>query len=178
MIFKLIIDRFLLIFTIILISGCANIQLTIDQIEDKNLSSIEKNVIRGRLALRIAGEGLEPDAPPRHFSGSFELSGTPQSGELTLLTPLGTVAAQLNWQPLVANLVSDGKTRSFVNLADMLRQVTGAELPIDGLFAWLDGKPLQVPGWTVDLQRHAEGRVQARRETPAPALDLRMVIER
>lgn len=160
-----------------IISGCATDKRSIVENNPSDFSQIKKETFRGRLALRIAAETLEPDAPPRHFSGGFEINGNPQSGELLLLTPLGTIAAQLTWQPQGAVLIGDGKQRAFPNLSAMLRQVTGADLPIDALFAWLGGTPLQVPGWTVDLNRHADGRILARRETPVPALELRIVLE-
>ena len=128
--------------------------------------------------MQIAAEAGQAETPPRHFSGAFELAGNPQIGELVLLTPLGSIAAQLSWWPQSAQLHSDGQTREYGDLGTLLRQVTGADLPIDGLFAWMTGQALEVPGWTVDLSRHADGRIVAKRQSPAPALDLRIVMER
>ena len=171
------IKLFLIYFTIFFVSGCAIDTRTIANNYNNNIEKIENFPFRGRLALQIAADASELEAPPRHFSGAFELSGNPQAGELLLFTPLGGIAAQLTWQPQSAKLTSNGQTRDYGDLNTLLRQVAGAELPIDGLFAWMDGQPLQVPGWAVDLSRHAEGRIGAKRQLPAPALDLRIVIE-
>ena len=169
---------FIVIFTIFFITSCAINTRTKDENSQINSENIENLPFRGRLALQIAPEAGQTEAPPRHFSGAFELSGNPNVGELVLLTPLGGIAAQLSWQPQSAKLRSEGQTREYADLASMLRHLTGADLPIDGLFAWMRGQPLQIPGWAVDLSRHGEGRIVAKRAVPAPALDLRIVIER
>jgi outer membrane lipoprotein LolB len=169
---------FIVIFTIFFITSCAINTRTIDENLQNNIFDIENLPFRGRLALQIAPDAGQAEAPPRHFSGAFELNGNPNIGELVLLTPLGGIAAQLSWQPQSAKLVSEGQTREYADLGSLLRQLTGADLPIDGLFAWMRGQPLQITGWAVDLSRHGDGRIVAQRAVPAPALDLRIVIER
>ncbi len=168
---------FLVYFSIFFVSGCA-IDSRTNSIKFKNyFENIDNLTIRGRLALQIAADAEQSETPPRHFSGAFELTGNPQIGELVLLTPLGGIAGQLNWRPQSAQLHRDGQTREYGDLSTLLRQVTGADLPIDGLFAWMNGQSLAVPGWNVDLSRHAQGRIFAKRQSPAPALDLRIVVE-
>jgi outer membrane lipoprotein LolB len=127
----------------------------------------------GRLALKVQTE------PPQAFSADFELGGSPQSGLLVFFTPLGTTAARLQWAPGVATLLADGETRQFDSLAALAQQATGADLPVRALFDWLNGQATEVPGWTVDLSRLEQGRLQAARaEGVLPAVDLRIVLQR
>jgi len=138
-----------------------------------NASFPEEAQWNGRLALKVQTE------PPQAFSADFELGGNPQSGLLVFFTPLGTTAARLQWAPGVATLVTDGEIRQFDSLAALAQQATGAELPVRALFDWLNGQATEVPGWTVDLSRLEQGRLQAARAAGAlPAVDLRIVLQR
>lgn len=127
----------------------------------------------GRLALKVQSD------PIQAFNADFELGGSPQNGLLVFFTPLGTTAARLQWAPGVATLVADGETRQFDSLAALAQQATGAELPVRALFDWLNGQATEVPGWTVDLSRLDQGRLQAARAAGVlPAVDLRIVLQR
>ena len=57
-------------------------------------------------------------------------------------------------------------------------QATGAALPLPALFDWLTGINTPVPGWLTDLSGLAEGRLVARRQTPVPAVELRIALDR
>ena len=46
------------------------------------------------------------------------------------------------------------------------------------LFDWLGGVPTPVAGWLTDLSGLREGRLLARRESPGPAVELRIVLDR
>ena len=173
-----IIRLFLVVFTTFNIASCAINEIKIGENNQNNIADLEKKQISGRLALHIAAETGAFEQPPRQFSGAFELTGNRQMGELVFLTPLGSIAAQLSWRAQSAKLTTDGQTREFGDLGALLRQVTGADLPVDGLFAWMNGQTFDVPGWDVDLSRHNEGRISAKRQSPPPALDLRIVLER
>lgn len=126
---------------------------------------------RGRLALRI--EAAEPSA----FFASFELSGDAGAGELLLSSPLGSTLAQLRWSPRQALLRSKGETRAFDSLDALAEEATGTAIPIAALFAWLQGQPAAADGWQADLSQLAEGRLLARRSVPAPAAELRLILE-
>lgn len=126
---------------------------------------------RGRLALRV--ETTEPTS----FFASFELSGQAQAGELTLSSPLGTTLAQLRWSPQYALLRSDGRTRAFDSLDALAIEATGTDIPIPALFQWLRGQPAAADGWQADLSQLTDGRVLARRTRPAPAAELRLILE-
>ena len=127
----------------------------------------------GRLALKVQG------TPPQAFSADFELGGESQRGVLVFFTPLGTTAARLEWSPGLATLVADGETRQFPSLNALAFHATGAELPIEALFDWLQGRSTDAPGWVADLSALDQGRLQAvRAATSLPRVELRIVLQR
>ena len=126
----------------------------------------------GRLALQVQSE------PPQQWSAGFELQGSAEQGEMTLLSPIGTTLARLSWTPRSARLEQGGRVTQGDNLSSLSEQLQGTALPIAALFDWLAGRPSEVPGWQVDLSGHAQGRLLAQRSFPAPAAVLRIVLER
>lgn len=128
---------------------------------------------RGRLALRVEnGQG------PQSFSAGFELSGTPQAGELVLSTPFGTTLATLTWTAQDATLRTNGEVRHFESVDALATQATGAALPIAALFLWLSGQHATAAGWQADLSQLSDGRLMAQRTHPEPAAELRIVLDR
>ena len=125
----------------------------------------------GRLALQVEGR------PEGSFTAGFDLRGTPQAGELELLTPLGGTAALLQWAPGRASLRTGGQpAREAASLDDLVTQATGTAIPVATLFDWLAGIPTAADGWQADLSERATGRLRARRLT-APYADLRVILE-
>lgn len=125
----------------------------------------------GRLALQILSE------PVQSWSAGFELMGRPEAGELRIASPLGQTLAQLRWQPGSALLQRGAQLERRPSLAAMVRELTGTDVPIEALFAWLRGQPVTVQGWEADLSRQAEGRISARRMQPLPVTMLRLQFE-
>jgi outer membrane lipoprotein LolB len=142
----------------------------------------------GRLLLRIdAGD----DQPAQMHSALFELSGSAERGELRLSSPLGPQLLQARWAPGQAQLTTPEGTRGFASLDDLAAQALGEPLPLAALPDWLAGRAwpgaasqplapsadgfLQM-GWAVDLSRHAQGLVEARRDGP-PAVLLRLRLD-
>ena len=124
------------------------------------------------MALRVESE------PAQSFSAGFALSGDPQSGELTLTSPLGTVLAVMQWQPGEALLRQGDQTRRYESLDALAQEATGTPLPVRALFGWLRGQAQSVPGWQADTSRLDEGRLSARRLMPLPTAELRVVLDR
>jgi outer membrane lipoprotein LolB len=143
----------------LVLSGCAS------------TAPIGHKLWSGRLAVTVH------DAHPQHFSSSFELQGSPETGRLTLFSPLGTTLAQVQWSPQGAHWQRGSEWESRANLAELMRELLGTELPVGHLFAWLKGEITHTDGWVVDLSRYADGRIQAQRETPLPRAELRLVFE-
>ena len=125
----------------------------------------------GRMAVTVH------DTPPQNFTGSFELQGSPEAGRLTLLSPLGTTLAHLRWNAQGAQWQRGNEWESRPNLDELMRDLIGTEVPVSHLFAWLRGEFTRTEGWNVDLSRHADGRIQAQRETPLPRAELRVLFE-
>ncbi len=116
--------------------------------------------------------------PPQSLSAGFELDGHVRQGQLQLNNPLGQALAQARWTPEQAVLTAGGNTRHYANVQELMLAATGAALPLDALFDWLDGRATPVPGWAPDLSRLAQGYLQARRSEPGPVVDLRIVLDR
>lgn len=157
------------IFVIFFLAGCA--------VQTGTSGSNPANALfwRGRLALQV--EASPPQTQAQYVAGGFELTGTPQAGELTLFTPLGTTAAALSWSAQAAILRDAGSIRHFESLDALISQTFGTEIPVVALFAWLAGDTMTVAGWRVDLSQYAGGRITARRTLPAPMAELRLVLE-
>ena len=126
----------------------------------------------GRLALQL------DSAPPQNWSASFELQGSAEQGEMSLFSPIGTTLARLSWTPQEALLEQGQDKIKSRNLRSLSQRLTGTDLPIAALFAWLAGQAADAPGWQVDLSAHPEGRLTARRSSPSPEAVLRILIDR
>ena len=128
----------------------------------------------GRMGLQVE---QTYDAQNQSFRASFELEGNAREGSLQLLNPLGSVIARLQWSPSGALLWQGQESGASASLPELIREMTGSDLPVAALFDWLDGRATQVAGWRVDLSRLGDGRLSARRDTPPPAATLRVVLD-
>ena len=131
---------------------------------------------RGRLSLTVQNDLAQ--TPSQSVTAGFELSGSPQTGELTLYTPLGGTAAALSWSARSATLRSAGESREFASLEAMIRHTTGTELPLSALFAWLAGDNAEVAGWQADLSQYVAGRILARRTEAGSETQIRLILEK
>ncbi|MBS0452175.1 MAG: hypothetical protein JSS14_12775 [Proteobacteria bacterium] len=126
----------------------------------------------GRMSLRV------DSAPPQSFSAFFDLRGNAKAGQLQLTSPIGSTLGLAKWSPGMATLQTGSDIRQFDSVEMMIEAATGAAIPMDALFGWLDGQQQSVPGWRADLSQVSAGRLQALRDSPSPAADLRIVFER
>ncbi|PKO63092.1 MAG: hypothetical protein CVU24_00920 [Betaproteobacteria bacterium HGW-Betaproteobacteria-18] len=128
----------------------------------------------GRLSVRVeATESLASQA----FSSTFELQGKPEQGQLHFYTPLGSTAAAIVWTPVQALLQSGTQTQTFNNIAELIERVLGTPVPVSALFAWLAGDQISLDGWQVDQSQFDHGKITARRISPAPQAEIRVVLE-
>lgn len=126
----------------------------------------------GRLSLQIDTQ------PVQHYSASFELSGGPNQGELSLFSPFGQTLAHARWTPDSAHLTQSGRQQDFLNLDDLSQHLTGTALPVAALFDWLRGLPTAQNGWYLDNAKPpSPGRFTARRDAPEPTAQLRIVLD-
>jgi outer membrane lipoprotein LolB len=126
----------------------------------------------GRMSLRV------DSAPPQSFSAFFDLRGNPRTGELQLTSPIGSTLGLARWTPGEAVLQNGADIRRFDSVEALIEAATGAAIPVDALFGWLDGQDQPVPGWKADLSQVGAGRLQAIRQAPPPGAELRIVFER
>lgn len=127
---------------------------------------------QGRLALKVHS------TPVQAFSADFELQGHADAGTLSFFTPLGSTAARLQWDATGALLQTTGAPQRFASLDALTLHTTGATLPVASLFAWLKGNEPPTPGWQVDLQHLADGRLSAQRLAPEVPADLKIILQR
>jgi outer membrane lipoprotein LolB len=157
---------FVSVFAVFLVAGCAQLPRATAQ------DGLKSELWTGRISLQVQSE------PVQSFSASFELKGRAERGELSLISPLGNVLGVLRWSPGEAVLDSGGgKVQRFASVDELMTQATGAAVPLDALFAWLQGDNAAASGWSADLSRQKEGRISAKRTEPAPQADLRVVLD-
>lgn len=125
----------------------------------------------GRMGLLVQSD------PPQNLQASFELQGTPRSGDLTLFSPIGGILARLSWNPQQATLERGAERWTGANVAQLAQQLVQTPLPVEALFDWIEGRPVTHAGWEADLGALAQGRIVAKRQQPAPAALLRIVLD-
>ena len=164
----------------LVLTGCANQMLAPANAQTGGTPVAGSEVFRGRLSLKIDPLDAQALGPPQghFFSAAFELTGDAQKGELTLMSPLGNVLAALNWTPTTATLNANGNVRQFDSLGALVQHATGAAIPVASLFSWLGGNEIPTPGWQADLTGYSSGSLVARRTSPLPNAELRVVLER
>jgi outer membrane lipoprotein LolB len=117
-------------------------------------------------------------APPQSFSALFDLRGSARIGELQLTSPIGSTLGLARWSPGEALLQNGSDIRRFDSVEALIEAATGAAIPVEALFGWLQGREQPVAGWKADLSQVGAGRLQATRSMPQPGAELRIVFER
>ena len=125
----------------------------------------------GRLGLQVQSE------PPQNLHASFELQGSAQQGELTLLSPVGSILARLSWTPRQATLERGAERWTQASVEQLAQQLVQTPFPIQALFDWIEGRAGTHAGWEADLSARDQGRITARRTAPAPSAVLRIVLD-
>ena len=161
---------FSLVSAMLFIAGCAH------KIEATGTNNIKKEAETAFWAGRISMQ-VQSD-PVQAFFAGFELKGQADIGELTLISPLGSILGVMRWTPTEATLDQGGSIQRFATTNELLAQATGAAVPISALFDWLGGKNTTAPGWTADLSQRVNGRITAQRTEPSPQANLRIVLDR
>ena len=161
---------FSLVSAMLFIAGCAH------KIEATGTNNIKKEAETAFWAGRISMQ-VQSD-PVQAFFAGFELKGQADIGELTLISPLGSILGVMRWTPTEATLDQGGNIQRFATTNELLAQTTGAAVPISALFDWLGGKNTTAPGWTADLSQRVNGRITAQRTEPSPQANLRIVLDR
>jgi outer membrane lipoprotein LolB len=156
-----------------MLAGCATPSRTSKALSASSAESLPAQLSewQGRISVQVLGDA------PSSMSASFSLRGNASNGELDLYSPLGTTLGALQWTPQLVQLSDGGKHQYFNSLAELTEKTTGAALPVDAIFAWLQGRDLQATGWQADLSNVSQGSLSARRTDPAPEVTLRIKLD-
>ena len=149
-------------------AGCAAPSRTAKPLSAEQANSPEW---QGRISVQVQGDN------PSSMSASFLLRGDAKNGELDLYSPLGTTLGALQWTPQLVQLSDGAQHQYFNSLAELTEKATGAALPVEAIFAWLQGQSAQATGWQADLSGVPQGSLSARRTTPTPEVTLRIKLD-
>ncbi len=131
--------------------------------------------LQGQMSVKLSAFA---DQPAKGLSLGFFFSGNTDTGQLDLMTLMGSQMAQVNWQPGEAWLVNDkGRTR-YDNLDSLSEAALGEPLPLRQLVHWMQGHPdPELPsapgpeadtftqqGWLIDARELPSKKLNARRE--------------
>jgi outer membrane lipoprotein LolB len=152
----------------LILTGCATPSRTVKPQSTEHASMSEW---QGRISVQVQGDA------PSSMTASFLLRGDAKNGELDLYSPLGTTLGVLQWTPLRVQLSDGGKQQYFNSLAELTEKATGAALPVDAIFGWLQGREVPATGWQPDLSAVSQGTLNARRTAPAPEVTLRIKLD-
>lgn len=130
--------------------------------------------LQGQLSIKLlAWQTL----PAKGLSLGFFFSGHTEQGLLDLMTPLGTLMAQVGWHANEAWLVNQDGRQTYADLDELSRQTLGEALPLRSLVHWMQGQPdptqastltdqagvFEQAGWRIDARELAEQRILATR---------------
>ena len=147
--------------------------------------------LQGQLSIKLLAW---QDLPAKGLSLGFFFSGHTDQGLLDLMTPLGTLMAQVGWHADEAWVVSQDGRQTYANLDELSRQTLGEALPLRSLVHWMQGQPdpnlpstpgeqdgvFEQAGWRIDTRELAEQRIQATRNASAQqrAIHIKVYLDR
>ena len=94
--------------------------------------------LQGQLSLKLLAW---QDLPAKGLSLGFFFSGHTDQGLLDLMTPLGTLMAQVGWHADEAWVVNQEGRQAYPTLDELSRQTLGEALPLRSLVHWMQGQP-------------------------------------
>lgn len=97
----------------------------------------------------IGGQGTGTET--KTYAKFFWQQYTPEKYRLLLTNPLGSRELELSVEPDLAKLTTkDGQTHMSDVPSELIYQLTGMDIPIDDLTAWLVGSPGRATEYTLD----------------------------
>lgn len=131
--------------------------------------------LQGQMSIKLSAFA---DQPAKGLSLGFFFSGNTDTGQLDLMTLMGSQMAQVNWQPGEALLVNDKGRERYDNIDSLSAAALGEPLPLRQLVHWMQGHPdPELPsapgpeagtfvqqGWLIDARELPIKKLNARRE--------------
>jgi outer membrane lipoprotein LolB len=125
----------------------------------------------GRMAARTANDV---------FTGNIAWRHAPGGDELMISTPTGQGVAQILRQgDAVVLKTAEGREYRAADSESLTERVLGFRLPIEGLAAWVQGKPspaLESRGWRIEYQDYDAERRPTRMRVVNEGVELRLAI--
>jgi len=147
--------------------------------------------LQGQLGVKLGAWGAEP---ARGMSFGFFFQGQAEQGSLSLMTPLGSQVAQVEWSPTFATLrrigPGGGEDIRRGSIDELAQTALGEPLPLQTLIHWMQGRPdpalphlahpeagtFEQGGWLIDAREHPQGRILATRQGQAGLRDARIQV--
>ena len=127
--------------------------------------------LAGRIAARSGKEAFTGNIAWRHAAGG---------DELMISTPTGQGVAQILRQgDAVLLKTAEGREYRAADSESLTERVLGFRLPIEGLAAWVQGKPspvLESRGWQIEYQEYDEQKRPTRMRLTNAGVELRLAI--
>jgi outer membrane lipoprotein LolB len=143
-------SRYFIVFPLFLslLAGCAQqapIATTTDWVtHEKSLENLSRYDAKGKLGYK---------APKLRFGGNMIWQTTPNSDKLLLTNFLGKTLLKLDATPKMTTLVDyDGKQHSGADASELVRELTGINLPIEQMRDWLIGLPTAADTYQLNPQ--------------------------
>lgn len=137
-----------------------------------NTDGAAQQVFRGRMGIKVQGQ------PDNSWSAGFQLTGSADAGQMRLVSPIGTTLALARWAPQEASIERGQTIQRYSDASAMVRELLGADFQMTQLWAWLERKPLRVPGWDLQttLRPDQSQLLVAHKAQPEPAITLRVIL--
>ena len=178
-------------------SGCANLQQTTSeptaaeaQASDP-VTSQPHVELQGQLSIKLGAHG---EQTAQGLSLGFFFSGNAQTGQLDLMTLMGSQMAQIAWVPGRSILTDSKGSRTFADLDALSQEILAEALPLHALVHWMQGHadpslPSQIDtesgtflqaGWQIDTRQLSQKKLQAQRpDSPTQrAVQIKVYLDR
>lgn len=147
--------------------------------------------LQGQMGIKL---GAWQSEPARGMSFGFFFQGQVERGSFSLMTPLGSQVAQVEWTPTSATLrrvgPGGGEDIRRGSIEELAEAALGEALPLQTLVHWMQGHPdpdlphqplpdagtFEQRGWLIDTRERQQGRVLATRQAQPGLRDARIQV--
>lgn len=174
-----------------LIAACAQAPLTQTPGTSATAAADARIELQGQMGIKLGAWQAEP---ARGMSFGFFFQGQVERGSLSLMTPLGSQVALVEWTQTSATLrrvgPGGGEDIQRGNIEELAEAALGEALPLQTLVHWMQGRPdPNLPhqpgpeagtfvqrGWLIDTRERVQGRIQATRQGQPGLRDARILV--